>query len=227
MGRDDHPRLRQRRRFERRQGRRAGYDRILIVCEGSKTEPSYFGEIRIAYRLPTTNITVLPAGAGTAPIQVVQYAQELFERGDLGKSIRPRTFEQVFAVFDRDDHKSYADALKKAAALDRGLKNDLGQPVPFEAIVSVPCFELWLLLHFEDVLAPLHRDDVTHRLRKHLPEYAKSAKRTFADTRGHLDTAMRRAQTLASRFQADTQKEQTPYTTVFKLVHLLTTLREE
>ncbi len=46
MARDNSPRERQKKQLERKQGRRAGYDRILIVSEGSKTEPNYFSEIR-------------------------------------------------------------------------------------------------------------------------------------------------------------------------------------
>ena len=51
MGRDNSPRERQRRQLERKQNRRASYDRVLIVSEGSKTEPNYFKEIRAEFRL--------------------------------------------------------------------------------------------------------------------------------------------------------------------------------
>ena len=46
MARDNSPKERQRQQLERKLARRASYDRILIVSEGSKTEPNYFGEIR-------------------------------------------------------------------------------------------------------------------------------------------------------------------------------------
>ena len=53
MARDHSPKERQRKQLERKLGRRASYDRILIVSEGSKTEPNYFSEIRAAFRLHT------------------------------------------------------------------------------------------------------------------------------------------------------------------------------
>ena len=109
MGRDNPPRERQRQQLERKLGRRAGCDRILIVSEGSKTEPLYFEEIRIDQRIPAANIAVSPGDWGTEPIQVVQYARQLFEQGDKQKGIEPRAFEQVYAVFDRDDHRTYLD----------------------------------------------------------------------------------------------------------------------
>jgi len=48
MARDNSPKERQRQQLERKLARRASYNRILIVSEGSKTEPNYFGEIRQA-----------------------------------------------------------------------------------------------------------------------------------------------------------------------------------
>lgn len=223
MGRDNSPKERQRQQLERKQGRRASYDRILIVSEGSKTEPNYFSEIRAAHRLHTANVEVHPSELGTAPIQVVQYAQALFERGDRHKNVQPRAFERVYAVFDRDDHESYFNALRLAESLDGKLKNDAKQFIRFQAVASVPSFELWLLLHFEDIQHPLHRDEVMQRLRHHIPGYEKGARRAFATTQEHLTIATRRAEILAGRFTADSAPE--PYTAIVELVKLLTTLR--
>ena len=147
MGKDNQPKVRQAAQLARKAGQRAGYDRILIVSEGSKTEPHYLGEIRAEYRLHTANVQVQPGLFGTTPVQVVEYAEHLFVNGDELRNVQPLAFEQIYAVFDRDDHATYHNALTQAAALDGKLRNDLKQPVRFEAIASVPCFELWLLLH--------------------------------------------------------------------------------
>ncbi len=223
MARDNSPKERQQKQLERKRGRRASYDRILIVSEGSKTEPNYFGEIRAAHRLHTANVEVQPSDLGTAPIQVVEYAQALFENGDRHKNIQRRAFEKVYAVFDRDDHSSYFDALNLAASLDGKLKNDVKQPVVFQAIASVPSFELWLLLHFEDIQSPLHRDVVMRRLKLHIPDYDKGAVNAFSITRKHVAIATERAERLAARFSAHTDPE--PFTAIVELVTLLTTLR--
>ncbi|HRN82651.1 MAG TPA: RloB family protein [Nitrosomonas europaea] len=223
MALDNAPSVRQKKQLERKQGRRASYDRILIVSEGSKTEPNYFREIRAAYRLHTANVEVQPSELGTAPIQVVQYAQELFENGDRHKSIQRCAFEQIYAVFDRDDHGSYDDALALADQLNGKLRNDARQSVTFQTITSVPNFELWLLLHFEDIQAPLRRDEVMRRLKRHIPDYVKGSDNTFTITREHLAVATQRAEQLAQRFSAHTDPE--PFTAVVDLVKLLTTLR--
>jgi len=223
MARDNSPWERQRKQLERKLNRRASYDRILIVSEGSKTEPNYFREIRAANRLHTANVEVQPSELGTASIQVVQYARDLFEKGDRHKHIQPRAFEQVYAVFDRDDHASYFDALNLAASLDGKLRNDNKQPVIFKAIASVPSFDLWLLLHYEDIQAPLHRDEVIQRLKQYFPGYEKGVAGTFATTREHLDIAALRAGRLATRATAYDDPE--PFTAIPELVLLLTNLR--
>lgn len=223
MGRDNQPKHNQLARKAHKEARRAEYPRILIVSEGSKTEPRYFKEIQAAYDLHSANVQVQPCQLGTAPIQVVQYARQLFEKGDLHKRIAPKVFDQVYAVFDRDDHDSYFDALRLAESLDGKLKNDNNQLISFKAIASVPSFELWLLLHYEDIQAPIHRDEVMHRLKQHIPGYEKGAGQAFATTRDRLNTATQRAQALAARFKAYNEPE--PYTAIADLVTLLTTLR--
>ena len=223
MARDNSPKERQQKQLERKLSRRTSHDRVLIVSEGSKTEPNYFREIRATHRLHTASVEVQPSDLGTAPIQVVEYAQALFENGDRHKNIQRRAFERVYAVFDRDDHGSYFDALNLAASLDGKLKNDVKQPVVFQAIASVPSFELWLLLHFEDIQSPLHRDAVMRRLKLHIPGYDKGSGNAFSVTRKHVAIATERAERLAAQFSARTDPE--PFTAIVELVRLLTTLR--
>lgn len=223
MARDNSAKERHRRKLERKLGKRASYDRILIVSEGSKTEPQYFKEIRAAYRLHTANIEVQPSELGTQPVQVVNYARELFEHGNPHRKIRPQVYEQVYAVFDRDDHPSYFEALELAKSLDGKLRNDAKQPVAFHAIASVPCFELWLLLHYEEIQHSLHRDDVISRLRKYIPGYTKGESGNFEITRKFLDGAQARAQKLA--IQGNAFDDTKPYTDINKLVALLLSLK--
>jgi len=224
MARDNSPQKRQKRHLQRKRNNRASYDRILIVSEGSKTEPLYFKEIRSTFKLQTANVQVHPSALGTSPIQVVEYAKDLFENGDTHKRIQKRAFEQVYAVFDRDDHQSFHDALQKAESLDGRLKNDNKQFITFKAIASVPSFELWLLLHFEDVLAPIHRDEAMRRLKVHFPHYEKGSDGAFKFTRQHLETSEQRATILAERFTAHDEPE--PFTAIGEIVNLLTNLKK-
>ena len=102
-------------------------------------------------------------------------------------------------------------------------RQDERRPVSFKAIASVPSFELWLLLHYEDIQAPIYRNDVMDRLKQHIPSYDKGAGGAFETTRDRLETATQRAQALAAKFNAHTDPE--PFTALHELVMLLTTLR--
>lgn len=225
MGKDKQPKHRQKSRDLRRSAaRRQPYERILVVSEGEKTEPYYVDEIRREYRLSTANVQVRPGELGTQPLQVVEYAETLFRCGDRSKSIEPRAFDRVVAVFDRDDHETYHQALDMAAARNRKLLNDSGERVPFQAIPSVPCFELWLLLHFEDVHAPIHRSDVYQRLEVHLPGYEKGQEGHWTATKDNLDSAIQRALARAAATTAYDGRE--PYTAMHELVSILLHLKD-
>ena len=143
MAKNSHRRSRRAQEMARKRGKRPPYDRVLIVCEGEKTEPLYLSDIRIQNRVPSAHIRVLHSKYGTQPRQVVDFAEDTFSE--------TKEYDRVFAVFDRDKHQTYHDALTRAAALNGKLKNDERKLVPFVAVPSVPCFEFWLLLHFADV----------------------------------------------------------------------------
>ena len=64
MGRDNQAKDRQLRRKVAKEVQRASYARILIVTDGSKTEPLYLEEIRAAHQLHSANVEVQPGQAG-------------------------------------------------------------------------------------------------------------------------------------------------------------------
>ena len=224
MGKDSQPKHRQASQLARKKHQRASYDRILIVTEGAKTEPNYFNEIRVANKLNTANVKVEPSAFGTEPIQIVEYAESLFLNGDELKDIQPRAFEEVYVVFDRDDHLTYHNAVAKTDALNLKYRNDNKQKVAFKSIASVPCFELWLLLHFEEVHAPIHRNEVYERLSIYLPNYEKGDKGHYASTLMHIELANTCALALA---EVNNKYDGTqPYTSVQELVQKLNCLNQ-
>lgn len=132
--------------------------KILIVCEGSKTEKIYFTAIRRELRLTATAIEVVGGDeAGTAPKSIVEHAKAL----NSAAKRRREPFASTWCVFDRDDHLRIEEAFQQAEGN--------GYNIAF----SNPCFELWYLLHFQDQGAEIHRDNVARQLLRHLPKYAK------------------------------------------------------
>ena len=126
----------------------------------------------------------------------------------------------MYCVFDRDPHPQFEEASK--TALDRGLK----------LARSWPCFEFWLLLHFEVVRAPYMRkgsvspcDACIHDLRKHLPEYSKGDPATFDALWDLLDDAIENATKAAA--DAAATGEPNPSTEVHELVVRLRKLVED
>ena len=76
-----------------------------------------------------------------------------------------------------------------------------------------------LLLHYEDIQALLHRNEVMRRLKQHIVDYEKGAIDVFAITGNHLEIATQRARALATRFNAHTDPN--PFTAIAELVTLL------
>jgi hypothetical protein len=52
----------------------------LIVCEGVKTEPRYLTDLRVDYRLASTNVKVAPSSDGTDPVSIVRFTEHLLAR---------------------------------------------------------------------------------------------------------------------------------------------------
>lgn len=126
----------------RKQAKRDPYDRVLIVCEGKKTEFFYFNELITHYRLNTANITV-DNRSDSAPINVYERAWELYQQSVKDKM----PYDRVYCLFDRDTHSTYQSTIQTIQTLKR-------PKGVFFAVPSVPCFEYWLLLHFKRTAKP-------------------------------------------------------------------------
>ena len=215
MANENQPRHRQASRLARKRGKRELYDRVLIVCEGEKTEPQYLEALRIELRLASASVRILPSQIGTEPRQIVDFAESTFRGSPV--------FDRIYVVFDRDSHLTYHDALSLAERLHHKLRNDEKKRVPFIAIPSVPCFELWLLLHFEQIHDFHHRDEMHTRLKEHIPGYHKSMRDVYAQTKGNIETASKHAAFLRTKHNARNGTD--PYTDMDQLVTALATLR--
>lgn len=87
----------------------------------------------------------------------------------------------------------------KVAALNRRNRS-----TRVEIILSDPCFEYWLLLHFELTDRPFVAvgkgraacDEVIGALRRHRPEYSKNESRIYEQFQEHVDTAVSNAERL-------------------------------
>jgi len=119
------------------------------------------------------------------------------------------------------------NALFSANAHDRKHKNDNNELINFYVVPSIPCFELWLLLHFVSVRGHIHRNEVVRQLKKddYIPKYTKGGSGYFNMTKDRLEVAYKNADLLAANNPLETAKNtENPYTSVGKLVKILTSL---
>jgi len=216
---DNHPKRRQNNKRNHKKSKNG--DLILIVCEATETEPNYFKAIKKEYKLQ--NITV-KSSDGSTPLPTVEYAYKLATQGNSHEGIEANRFDKIFVVFDRDEHEDYHPALKKAEEYRESLSNKKKKKMTFEVIISVPCFELWVLLHFKEIFAFIHRNDVWQDLQQQWKqtfgkEYEKNTENNFKDTKHNIPAAKVRANTLMEKYHY--QNGTDPYTNVGELVDFL------
>ena len=149
--------------FRRRDGTRRPNRVVLVVCEG-ETEQAYFEALKRRFRVTTAQVFIADNTVGSSPGSVVRCALEKYRA-------EPDGYDAVYCVFDRDQHRDFDAASARIQELSRRTK----KPIPLTAAVSVPCIEIWFLLHYEYSDAPhLNFASVSPVLRKHVPTYDKT-----------------------------------------------------
>jgi RloB-like protein len=183
--------------------------RILIVCEGAKTEPNYFRALVKSLALRAASVEVVGEECESAPISVYRYADKRFAE-DGG-------YDEVHCVIDRDRHSTFAEAID---AIRRHRSR------VFRAVVSYPCFEYWVLLHFRYTRsafvgagASSPGDMVVRAVKDVWPTYTKGAENAFQHLADKKDTALAHAKRARRDFE-DVGNEN-PSTDVDKLVDAL------
>lgn len=190
MGSDDlfhKKKAREARDLKRKNPSMDAYKRVLIVCEGDKTEPLYFLGLRSFYKINSAKVKVT-GDCGSSPNSVWEKAQEEYQKSQ--KSGNP--FDKVYCVFDRDKHSTYKQTVQ---AIRSKTPKDT-----FFAITSDPCFEYWLLLHFiyttksyYSTSSKSSADRVIEDLKMFLPNYSKGYKNIFKELNNRLEFAISNA----------------------------------
>jgi hypothetical protein len=204
----------------RKKARRERYAKVLIVCEGKKTEPNYFNDLKDRLELNSANV-VVTGECGSSPVSIADFAfQQYHSERDTGDP-----FDKVYCVFDKDQHgNSYAQALDRI--------NSATPKSTFVSITSVPCFEYWLLLHFIYTTAPYNQagsksgcESLITELRKYLAGYQKGDNTVFEKILGQLPQAKVYADRALKAAQAsDTDN---PSTKVHELVEYLENIKND
>jgi hypothetical protein len=180
-------------KLRRRENQKLSTITILIVSEGV-TEYNYFNEIRRSLRGKGINI-VLEKPPGSAPITIVDFALDYCHKND--------GIDFVFCVFDQDEHNTFHAACDK---LNRYKSPRSAKSKPeIKAIISIPCFEIWPLIHFTYTTKGYSRngskspgDNIYDDLLKVFPGYSKTMTNLFSQLNPKLTIALKNASRLST-----------------------------
>jgi hypothetical protein len=183
---------------------------------GTKTEPNYLKELRLAYRLSSVNIQI-QAPPGSDPLSVVKFAIQQLNRDS--------DYNRAYCVFDRDQHTTFDQAV------DRAQTSKFGKEGKLLVIPSVPCFEIWILLHYRFTTGAYSGaggltacERLTRDVRKHFATYEKGHKAVFTELTPMLDQALVNAARL-EKHNSDTGSGN-PATRMHNLVNYLRALKK-
>jgi hypothetical protein len=187
---------------------------VLLVCEGSKTEPKYFESLRKELRLTTVEVMVV--GHGEAPKTVVQRAVDLRKtrKREVRRGRKDFNYDHVWCIIDVEQPHENPSLLP---ALNQARDNKI------DVALSNPCFEYWFILHFADCGRPLiDQDGVVRELKRHIPKYDK-VQDVFERVWASVDQAVRRARAIKKSHEAagTARHHRDPSTEVDEVVELL------
>lgn len=189
--------------------------RILIMCEGQKTEPNYF----VGFKLKL----IIESVRGGDALYVVEQALKYSEK---------KEFDEVWCVFDRDIHISnpqperFNEAIriiqKFNVLTDDEKPKSLKKVKKFYYAYSNDAFELWYILHYDYMHASKTRqeysDMITTRMGK---KYKKNDPSMYDSLIDLQPTAIRNAAKLLNEYPTPNPEKDNPSTTVHILVQEL------
>lgn len=188
---------------------------MYIVCEGIKTEPTYVkemvNEINNKFHNYSFQDRIIVEGTGKNTRGLLEYARNSVEEN------MPEA-EVVWLVYDKDDFpKDNFDNTQFSAET----KTDKRK---FKVAWSNECFELWLLLHFQEMGSDTGRKHCRELLSKHLgKKYKKNLEGMHEILKDRIDIAIKRAKKLYKENEhiKNNPSKMCPCTRVFELVEEL------
>lgn len=178
------------RSYKRQKPFREPGQRILVVTEGTVTEPRYFSALLVSLSVSPRTVVVCPS-SGSDPITVVDTALRIMSEAK--KSCEP-SYDSVWLVFDTESNRVHLpEAINKAKAYG------------YKLAVSAPSIEYWFLLHF--VCSDRYMANC-HEVKKELCKYYDYSKEGFDTSRlvSRTDTGISNAR-LLRRNQEGVEKE--------------------
>ncbi len=192
--------------------------RGLILCEG-ETEENYFKGLitQEKHRRKFQSIDVdIYKPKDHSPVGLVNHAKEKIRVAKREKN----PYDFVWVLFDKDGHAKIPDAFELARSTTPNI----------EIAFAIPCFEYFVLLHFEKTTKPFVKcDDVITQIKnKSLPNYEK-ATNIFEVLLPYMSTGIENSKWLMDQNRIDTESgkkvyELSAYSNIHELVEFLYSL---
>ena len=129
--------------------------KVYVVCEGTETEPNYFGFFEgLSSNL---QIIILPPENGTDPVKLMELAESIFFGDDRRYTVDYSQNDRVWFVIDTDswEREGKIDVLRSfCAEKNSDISKQFDEVKSYSAwnvAQSNPSFEIWLYYHFYDV----------------------------------------------------------------------------
>ena len=192
---------------------------ILIVTEGSQTEPKYFEH----YRSRQTNIDIRVVGSRTKGgetdyLGLIRKAVEYQSKNQISAS----NGDAVWVVADGDVNYNNPDPIAaKDTLLSRARK--LADAKGIHIAISNPCFELWFICHYTS--SPRRyasSSELVKDMDRYIKGYAKSLDGIHKLIKDNIESAIRNAENLEKKALASGYcrycADFSPTTDMYKLV---------
>ena len=174
-----------------RAGRERRDDRFFVVAAEDTYAPSQYFDGLDFHRVKVVVLPTPPGSGLSAPEQVVDRLKDAFQQAKKNRECQED--DEFWVLLDTDHHVKDTHLRGTTEALSQA------RHVGFEVAISNPCFELWLLLHHEE-LQPEQQlrscDAVEERLKAVMGSYDKTAIARDAFPLTKVPDAIRRARAL-------------------------------
>lgn len=180
--------------------------RFLLYCEGEVTEPNYFKDLARFLRSSLIEVEIADEQRKD-PKKLVELAKarrDSAQRDARRASDDSLRYDEVWCVFDGDEHARLKAAVDQATAIS------------IDLAVSNPCFEIWVLIHFQDQFSFISCDSANAGVKKHIPDYAKHV--DFSKIEGKACEAIKRARKMEAIVRKNGKWFDNPSTSVWRLV---------
>ena len=162
-------------RKERNSFRRARRPIIFLVAEGkNKTETLYFSD----FGQDVNRIIKFAPGNHTDPVNMVNELKSYIAENDFSQDLG----DKAYCLIDADVNPAKNAQIAKA--------EELAKRAGIEIVLSVPCFEIWFLSHFNfSTKQYTSSAEVVAELQKYIPGYRKSTSGVYEKTKTLISTA--------------------------------------